>query len=308
MQQYSIPFEHDGASIDLTYYELVGKYPGKHLIISGGMHGDEINGVMMVRRMIDFFTSSTIADRLYGKITLIPVLNPLGFEQMSRRVPLDNKDLNRCFGLKSKNLSRSVMYARFLSEKFFTWADHVIDIHDSGGRYALTPHPRIHACRENQCFLITRQMATWFGSKITLEREWHSRMLAVYANNHRNTVVMTLELGGDQHCFIHWYDSTRDGIINIMRGLDYLDEEVIDCACRQHFLTERNTFRAPCTGILKHYVWLSDAVVAGQLLAEVYDPILDTTCPIYAVDDGFIFSQWQPDMIGKGRHIMSVIA
>ena len=43
-------------------------------------------------------------------------------------------------------------------------------------------------------------------------------------------------------------------------------------------------------------------------MAEVYDPILETTCPIYAVDDGFIFSQWQPDMIGKGRHIMSVIA
>ena len=116
---------------------------------------------------------------------------------MTRYVPIDGKDLNRCFGVHDNTQrSFSIAYADFLFETLYKTANHGIDIHDAGGRSALVPHPRIDSCEGMVCMNCGHEMAKWFDSKIVLEREGDPHMLAVYTKKTLGIPLMTVELGG----------------------------------------------------------------------------------------------------------------
>ena len=65
--------------------EIVGDDDGPRAFISGGMHGNEINGIVAARRLLDQFSDPAFCSALKGRVTIIPVLNPSGFQHMQRR-------------------------------------------------------------------------------------------------------------------------------------------------------------------------------------------------------------------------------
>ena len=77
MNLKEIIFQYEDIYCTIPYYEYEGTTPGKHLIITGGMHGNEINGIMMCHHIRRYFEEHNITSELIGKITLIPTLNPL---------------------------------------------------------------------------------------------------------------------------------------------------------------------------------------------------------------------------------------
>ena len=78
--------------VDIPIYIFRGKTDGPVLLLMGGMHGDEVNGIEIVRRMI----ARKIIIPLKGSVIAIPVLNIYGFLNASRQLP-DGRDLNRSF-------------------------------------------------------------------------------------------------------------------------------------------------------------------------------------------------------------------
>ncbi len=306
MRRKEILFQHEDLSYTLPYFEYEGNKIWQHLIISGGMHGNEINGIMMCKYIQQHIESHHIEDILIGKITMIPILNPLWFQQMYRYIPSDNKDLNRSFG-KAQDKTLSEHYADFLVEQFFQYADHGIDIHDAGWRTILIPHARIHSCTTDHCDITIHNMARRFDSKIIMEREGNPHMLAVYAQDILHKPIMTIEVGGNQVLYKEYFDDTLHGIINVMRWLRYISEKPILHNTVQHFLTDRKTHITRCGWVLSLEVKVWDTVILGQKLGTIYYPLMDTHDDIFSQSDGFVFSIRASEQIPKNEDMISII-
>ena len=82
-----------GTEIDLPIYAYRSRKPGPTVLLSGGLHGDEIDGIEIVRRLIE---QKTFDKLKCGSVIAIPVMNIYGFLNFSREVP-DGKDINRSF-------------------------------------------------------------------------------------------------------------------------------------------------------------------------------------------------------------------
>ena len=83
-----------------------GKKPGPTILLLGGVHGDEVNGVAIVRKLIKLKLNRPVA----GTIICIPVFNVFGFLNLSREFP-DGRDLNRMFpGSASGSLASQFAY------------------------------------------------------------------------------------------------------------------------------------------------------------------------------------------------------
>ena len=112
------------------------------MLLQGGMHGDEINGVEILRRMISLNEFEIEA----GRVIVIPLLNIYGFLHFSRDVP-DGKDVNRSFpGHKNGSLASRVVWN--LMQYIFPHVDIAIDLHTGGGRR--NNHPQIRYTAQSQ--------------------------------------------------------------------------------------------------------------------------------------------------------------
>ena len=81
-----------GTNLSLPVEVVCGANPGPCLWMSAAVHGDELNGVEIIRRVMEKIDSQ----RLHGSIIAAPIVNVYGFIDQSRYLP-DRRDLNRCF-------------------------------------------------------------------------------------------------------------------------------------------------------------------------------------------------------------------
>lgn len=117
-----------GTLIDIPVHVFNAKKPGPTVLVQAGLHGDEINGVETLRRMLennDFKISR-------GSVIVVPILNVFGFIHFSRDVP-DGKDVNRSFpGTKTGSLASRIAY--HYTQEILPQIDYGIDLHTGGGQ------------------------------------------------------------------------------------------------------------------------------------------------------------------------------
>ncbi|NBW03263.1 MAG: DUF1793 domain-containing protein, partial [Cytophagia bacterium] len=98
--------------IEIPVYVFRSTKPGPVLLLQAGLHGDETNGIEIVRRLI---TKNEVRNPICGTIIAIPVINTFAFLYGTRDLP-DGKDLNRCFpGNKNGSMTSQVAY-KFMNE------------------------------------------------------------------------------------------------------------------------------------------------------------------------------------------------
>jgi len=117
-----------GTLIDMPVYVFNGKRKGPVLLIQAGLHGDEINGVEILRRMI----FEQRFDIEAGTLLVVPTVNVYGFIHFSRDMP-DGKDINRSFP-GSKNGSLASRVARSVNKELLPLAHMAIDLHTGGAQ------------------------------------------------------------------------------------------------------------------------------------------------------------------------------
>ena len=121
---YQLPTK---AVIEIPIYVFRSKNPGPTLLIQAGMHGDETNGIEIVRRLI---TKEEVRNPLCGSVVAIPVINTFAFLYGTRDLP-DGKDLNRCFpGSKNGSLGSRIAYD--LTNEIIPQIDLGLDFHTGG--------------------------------------------------------------------------------------------------------------------------------------------------------------------------------
>ncbi len=293
-----------GKILEIPYIRIKGKKGDQRCVISGGVHGDEVNGIALVQRFIEHCKKSKIENHLRGELIIFPILNQSGFEEHTRLVTYDKKDLNRAFQRKQK--TASPLIANALEKHFYSKADIAIDCHDSGKRNVLIPHTRVHWGEGKNCEECTKEMAKAFGSKIIVERKGKPGMLAIEMMKKYNLPVLTIEIGGALKVANKFLNEGLDGIINILKHMQMLPGHP-KIPRTQYYLQNRFGVVAKDAGLIKLTKKLGQRVHRGDKVGTIYVPEKAKTTDLISPMCGLLFSIQYADQVSQGEIMYSIL-
>lgn len=245
-------------NIDLPVHVLRGAEDGPVLLLTGGLHGDEVNGIEIIRRMI--FKELLIPEK--GTVIALPLVNVYGFIQNVRGLP-DGKDINRCFpGVKGGSLARLLAYT--LMNEILPQVDYGIDFHTGGA--ARANYPQIRCTLDID---INRELAEAFAPPVILNSKLIDKSFRKAANR-KGKHILVYETG----------ESTRldgpgikEGINGTLRVMKYLGMiNVAPEPNKTEIYTKSSWVRARYAGLFQSRVQLGDKVKRRQVLGHITDP------------------------------------
>lgn len=251
----------DHTPVTLSVRVQSGKRAGPVMFVSAAVHGDEVIGVEIVRRLL----RAPQLTALRGTLLVVPVVNSFGFLNRSRYLP-DRRDLNRCFpGSPSGSLGSRLAHI-FLREVVLR-CDFGIDLHSAAIHRTNLPQIRVSPQDAR-----TRQMAQTFGAPVVLTSPLRDGSLRAEAAK-RGTPVLLYEAGEGLRFDELAIRAGVAGILRVMRAEGMLPAKGIAKAkVLPHFCKSSMWLRAPVGGLLRTFRAEGEHVSAGDLLASVSDP------------------------------------
>jgi uncharacterized protein len=272
-----------------------GVAPGPVMFLAGAVHGDEITGVEIVRRVLRDEAMTSIA----GTLLAVPIVNSLGFLNHSRYLP-DGRDLNRCFPGSDRGSLGSILADLFLREVVLR-SQYGIDLHSAGAHRINLPQVRI---APDQPELL--DLAEAFGAPVILVSKLRDGSLRQYAG-HAGVKVLLYE-GGEALRLDEM--SVRVGVLGILRVMKalgmILDPSVRFGRVQPAISHSSNWLRAPDGGILATRYLKGERVRRGESLGEVSDPFGERRTPIIAPEDGIIIGHTNLPVVNRGDALFHV--
>jgi uncharacterized protein len=257
----------DGTLLQSPVHLIVGAHEGTILYVQAAIHGDEINGVDVLRRVVTGLNPAN----MHGALIAVPVTNGPGFVQHQRRNPYDEEDMNRVWpGKAGGMISQQIVFN--LYEQAVRPAQYVIDLHTASSTTML--HTVYSAGDET-----SRKMAEVFALEVLLEEAVSEDLKqARFSGKLRNVLTasgvgaITPELGGDGRFEEANIQKGVRGVTNIMKYLGMLEGEILPPDNAQ--VTVRGSHldkvRANHGGIFQAEVKPGDRVSEGQALGYIY--------------------------------------
>ncbi|MBT5073730.1 MAG: hypothetical protein HOH18_13255 [Kordiimonadaceae bacterium] len=263
----------------LELIEITGTTPGPTVAVIGGIHGDEEEGVLSVRRLAQILKEKPIS----GKVRLLPVANPAAYRARNRFNPIDNKNLAREFP-GSEDGTVTGRTAHVITNEVIAGADAMIDLHSAGIKYAMelfcgffelgTPY-------SEKC----AKLAHAFGTSIIWAHTELSEGRSLSAAVELDVPAIYLECGGGGEVKASETDAYVRGLLNVLISFDMLDGE-ISTPSEKYLITDAggNTdqaIMAPVTGIIVTHVAMADSVKKDDRICDIYD---DKGCVIATIN------------------------
>ncbi len=269
---------------------------GPTLFVSAALHGDEIIGVEIIRRLLKL----PALDQLRGTLLAVPVVNVMAFLHQSRYLP-DRRDLNRSFpGSESGSLAARL--ANVFLTQVVERADFGIDLHT--GAIHRPNLPQIRADLRNPDNL---RLARAFGAPLFLNSRPAPGTLREYTTR-RNIPVILYESSEALR-----FDETAirigvQGVLNVMREVGLLAPlPESDRGVPEPVLAQSSRWaRSPVSGILRAQVALGDHVAAGQTLGIVGDPFGGQDVPIVAPREGLVIGRLSLPLVYEGDAVFHI--
>jgi predicted deacylase len=234
-----------------------GKEDGPVLLLTGGMHGDEINGVEIIRRMI----ADGLLTPQKGSVIAIPLINIYGFIH-HERYSSDGKDINRSFpGSKQGSLARQV--ANTLMQKIIPHIDLGVDCHAGGSARSNFPQLRCSFKIEKN-----ENLARAFSAPVTLDSRPINQSFRKAA--HKKGKQIFVYETGETHRFDEF--GIQQGIDGILRLMKYLGMRDDAPEAGETTIYQKKTWlRARAAGLYHQRVKLGDKVEKRQILGHISD-------------------------------------
>ncbi len=281
-------YTHD--RIGMPVQVVCGRQAGPRLFVSAAMHGDEINGVEVIRRLLKL----PILKRLHGTLIAIPIVNVHGFIYHSRYLP-DGRDLNRSFpGSESGSLTARV--ANLFMTEIVEQCSHGIDLHTGAGHRTNLPHVRANLDDPE-----TSRLAHAFGVPLLLNSNLRDGSLRQTAAE--RGVPMLLYEGGEALRFDEVaIRAGMRGIVNVMRALEMLPRSGHKPARRIEPVIARSStwVRAPESGILRLLAPLGARVKKNGLLGVIANPFGDRETEVFSPNDGIVLGRTNLPLVNEG--------
>lgn len=274
--------------IEMPVHIINGKQDGPVLFVSAAIHGDEINGVEIIRRLLKLKQIT----RLKGTLIAIPIVNVHGFINHSRYLP-DGRDLNRSFPGSSKGSLAARIANTFLQE-IICQCTHGIDLH-TGARHRENL-PQIRADLSNPA---VKEMAEAFGAPAIIDSKVRDGSLREVAGDEGIPVV--LYEAGEALRFneVSIRGGVR-GVANIMRLIGMLPK--LKRKEEKLAMTSSNTswVRAPSSGVMRALVPLGAKAAKGSVLAVIADPLGESEIEVLAPEDGLVIGRTNLPLVYEG--------
>jgi predicted deacylase len=280
--------------IDLPVFIKSSMLDGPVVLISGGVHGDEINGIVTAKKILQAFDDELVL--LRGTVIIIPLVNIYGFLSNSRTFP-DGRDLNRSFpGTKKGSLASRI--ARILSEEILPLIDFGIDFH-TGGRM-LSNHPQIRVDFKDKVGL---ELAKSFGTHYVVHSKHIEKSFRKTAFKSRKHILV---YEGGESMRIDPY-AIEEGITGTKRLLHHLEMiEAPQVSQTTLILKQSNWIRAKASGIFSCMTRLGQFVRKGDRLAQISDPYGKVMVSVIAVANGHIIGVNNNPVVNVGDALIHV--
>lgn len=274
-----------------------GKKDGPTLLLTGGIHGDEINGVEIVRQII----AKKYHKPISGTVICMPLINVFGFLQQERQFP-DGRDLNRVFpGTKTGSLAGR--FAFHIMEEIIPHIDYCIDFHTGGAQRFNFPHLRIANDPE------TLEFAEIFNTKFIQfapQREKTFREAMVKLGKK----VLLFEGGKSLNLNKSVTQTGISGVLKVMQRLgmrDFTEEIKLYPRLENSIILDSSKWiRAKYSGMFRAYVKAGQFVEQGVVIGSISDPYGSFDRQIKNPQAGFILNVNHSAIMNQGDAIFHV--
>jgi predicted deacylase len=287
---------YTGASLPMQVHVVCGRRAGPVLFVSAASHGDELNGVEVIRRLL----KRRKLESIRGTLLAVPVVNVHGFLELSRYLP-DRRDLNRSFPGSAKGSIASRMAHIFVSE-VVDKADYGIDLHTGAINRA-----NLAQVRANVDDPATFAMARAFGAPVILKTAMRDGSLRAYAAE-QGFPLLVYEAGEALRFDELSIRAGLQGVLKVMRHIGMLPPSKAAASANPVVAESTSWARAPMSGIVSKKVALGTRVVKDQRLAVVGDPLGGEEQTIRAAIDGIVIGRSNLPLAHEGDALFNIAA
>ena len=293
-----LPGLHSKTSVSMPVHVVHGRRDGAVLFISAAVHGDEINGVEVIRRIL----SLPGMKRLKGTLLAVPVVNIFGFDGHSRYLP-DRRDLNRSFPGREEGSLAGRLANVFMSQVVIR-SDIGIDLHTAAIHRDNFPQIRANL-KDKKLDVLARS----FAAPVLLHSAAPEGALR-YAAAKASVPVMVYEAGEALRFDEISIRVAVRGILNVMRELGMLAKSKSKTTSKRNkpsaVLRSSSWVRAPISGILRAQVKLGDMVTKGDVLGMISDPAVDSDEIVTSTSDGIIIGRTNIPLVYEGEALFHI--
>lgn len=292
---------HTRTAIEVPVIISRGKAPGPIVLLNAGIHGDEVNGIEIVRQLIEKGYNKPEK----GTVICIPVLNVFGFLHQTREFP-DGRDLNRVFP-GSKDGSLGSRFAYFFMKEIIPNIEYCIDFHTGASKRFNFTQLRIEGSDEE-----TLTLSKIFGAPFILLSKELPKSLRSEAT--KKGIKVLLFEGGKSLNLDRIV--TKVGILGTIKVMHYLGlrnftreielNEVKSKFENSLILTNSTWIRARYSGMFRSFVSTGKKINKGMVLGSISDPFGEFEKKIIAKTDGYIICSNHSPIVNQGDAIFHI--
>ncbi|MCB1214018.1 MAG: succinylglutamate desuccinylase/aspartoacylase family protein [Deltaproteobacteria bacterium] len=273
---------------------IYSKEPGPRLFVSAAIHGDEINGVEIIRRLLKILKPQKIR----GALITVPVVNTHGFLSKRRYLP-DRRDLNRSFPGSEKG-SMAARIAYLFMQEVVSKCTHGIDLHTAAIHRINLPHIRV--CLKDKK---ARAMAMAFNAPVILNSDLRDGSLRQEVLEKK--IPMLLYEGGEALRFNEIaIRAGVNGILSVMQHLGMIVKNIKVKKSTPYVAQSSQWVRAPESGIFRSRKKLGSRVKKGDSLGVISDPFGKNEIKVISPLEGIVVGKTQIPLVDEGEALYNM--
>ncbi|MEB8388270.1 succinylglutamate desuccinylase/aspartoacylase family protein [Rhodobacteraceae bacterium KMM 6894] len=285
----------DQTPVSLSVHVIHGRRPGPIMFVSAAVHGDEVIGVEIVRRLLRAGPLKSLA----GTLLAVPIVNSYGFLNHTRYLP-DRRDLNRCFPGVSGGSMASRLADIFMREVVMR-ATVGIDLHSAAIHRTNLPQLRLSPGNPRLA-----ELGRAFAAPVMLNSKLREGSLRMAAEN-VGIDVLLYEAGEGLRFDELAARAGVSGILRVMHALGMVAQKGVPKA--RHATVKCDTsrwFRAPAGGLFRGYRATGDAVEAGTILGAISDPFGETEIEVICDAPGIVIGRTNMPVVYEGDALFHI--
>ena len=279
--------------IDTPIYVYRSLEDGPVLALTAGMHGDEINGMEIVRRIIN----QGFHKVKRGTTVCMPIINVYGFLNYSREVP-DGKDVNRSFpGSKSGSLASRVAY--HLTHDIIPFIDAGIDFHTGGAMR--TNYPQVRCMMQEPKNV---ELANAFSAPFTIDSPFRPHSLRQTAAKKGKNIIV-FEGGESLRMDFHAIEEGINGTLRLMKHLEMIDSAPAPTE-ENKIVWNSAWIRARTAGIFHPHIKSGELIHKNQLVGSITDPFGEFHEEIKSQVTGYVVGLNNNPVVNAGDALLHI--
>jgi len=285
----------DHTPVTMSAHVVHGRKQGPVMFVSAAIHGDEVIGVEIVRRLL----RAPKLDSLRGTLIAVPIVNSFGFMNHSRYLP-DRRDLNRSFP-GSPQGSLAARLAHLFVTEIVERCDVGIDLHSAAIHRTNLPQIRVSPGSSR-----AMELAEAFGAPLILTSAMRDGSLRKAA---RQAKVDTLlyEAGEGLRFDESAVRTGVSGILRVMRHMGMVSAAGVAKPKATPILSTSSTWlRAPAGGLLRTLKTTGEEVKDGDLLGLIADPFGESEIEVHATVNGLIIGRSNLPIVNEGDGLFHI--